>query len=181
MSKSLGAFDAGIITYNDPDFATRLEPYLAPDNDTVEALRNGRTPCLMDSIQACFLRPKLRILDELNGRKREIASIYDSIIDAGKYQKPVLRDGSEGVFRDYFVMTENREAIMRQLLAQGIETKSRYTTPIPLLKTFAHLERTAAEFPTAVRAAQEVICLPTHLNLSNEDIRRVAHSLNSIK
>lgn len=181
MSKNLGAFSsAGAITFNADQLREKLLKYVQPDNDTVEALNSGRTPCEMDAIQACFLIPKLKILDKMNDRKREIAKLYDEFITNPSFEKPVLNDKSISVYRDYFIMCKDREKVFKTLLSQGIGSKIRYKKPLHLTNTFKYLGHKESDFPVAEKVAKEVLCLPTHLGLSDEDIIKICSILNKI-
>lgn len=182
MSKNIGGIgNSGAITLNDSYHKKKIINYLNPDNNTKEVLMSLRTPCEMDAVHACFLLPKLKILDKLNNRKKEMASIYDKNVKNDIFKKPVLNNKAEGVYRDYFIVGKNRQKVMQYLLSKGIETKARYKIALHLTKTFAYLGYKKGDFPNAEMAAEEIICLPTHMGLSNKEIKYICSVINEIK
>lgn len=182
MSKNLGAFSsAGAITFNTLGLREKLAKYIAPDNNTIDVLMSGRTPCEMDAIHACFLIPKLKVLDSLNKRKREIANLYDQNIINPMFKKPILNNKSTGVYRDYFIMCKDRDSVMDKLRTSGIGTKVRYKVPLHLTKTFSYLGYKIGDFEVAERVVEEIICLPTYIGLSDDDIIRICSEINKTK
>lgn len=182
MSKSMGGIgNTGAMTLNNPDLKQKIMNYIDPDNNTKEVLFSLRTPCDMDAIHTCFLLPKIEILDKLNDRKREMADLYNKYLKNSPFTKPTLNDKAEGVYRDYYIVGKNRKHIMEFLLSKGIETKARYKIALHLTKTFEYLGHKKGDFPNAERAAEELICLPTHIGISDEDIKYICSVINEIK
>jgi dTDP-4-amino-4,6-dideoxygalactose transaminase len=181
MSKNLGALGrAGAVTYSDPSLRDVMLRYLNPDNNTVEVLQSGRTPCDMDAVQACFLIPKLKILDNLNARKSEMAKAYERGIDNAFFVKPIINENGTSVFRDYFVFCDDRLHAMQILADKGIESKARYKIPLHLTETYAHLGYKEGDFPVAEKAAKSLLCLPTHLGIKDQDIEYICSVMNGI-
>lgn len=181
MSKNIGGIgNTGAITLNDTLLKDKIRKYINPDNNSEEVLSSIRTPCEMDAIHACFLLPKIKIIDKLNKRKKEMANLYNKTIKNNYFMKPTINKKGKGVYRDYYVMCKNREQIMKNLLSKGIETKARYKIPLHLTKTFNYLGYKKGDFPIAEKAAEEVICLPTHMGITNDNIKHICSVLNNI-
>ena len=182
MSKNIGGIgNAGAITLHDITQRNKIKKCINPDNNSKKVLGSNRTPCEMDAIHACFLLPKLNVLDKINKRKREMAELYHDNIKNPICTKPLLNNKGSGVYRDYYVMIKEREKIIKILLSKGIETKARYKIPLHLTNTYKYLGYKKGDFPIAERAAKEVLCLPTHMNISNEDIQYICKIINNIK
>lgn len=172
ISKNLGGIgDAGVITLNDEMPYRQIQEFLLPDPETKSALHSRRTPCAMDAIQAAIVVKKLAFLDALNERKRQIASQYDAFISDPDIKKPVVLAGTTPVYRDYFVLVDDRDALKAHLLKEGVETKPGYR-PLHLSKMF---EDFRGKKPLAVSEtiAEKVLLLPSFGRLTEGQIKGV--------
>lgn len=70
---------------------------------------------------------------------------------------------------------------MQILADQGIESKARYKIPLHLTKTYAYLGYNEGDFPIAERAAKNLLCLPTHLGITDSDIGYICSVMNRIR
>ncbi|MBF0504777.1 MAG: DegT/DnrJ/EryC1/StrS family aminotransferase [Candidatus Omnitrophica bacterium] len=180
-SKNLGGIgDAGFIALNDKDLCRKIEQFLTPESPTQTALEGRRTPCTMDAIQAAIIQKKLAILDMVNDQKREIASRYDTFIVSGTIKKAVPMKDSRPVYRDYFILAKNRDALRDRLLKQGIETKPGYV-PLHLSKPFDRFYGHRQKLPVSETIAGQVLLLPSFFGLSDGQLKRVCAVLRGIK
>lgn len=176
-SKNLGGIgDAGFIALNDERMYRTIEPLLNPDSLTPSALESRRTPCTMDAIQAAIIQKKLAFLDIVNERKRQIAGQYDAFIVDPDIKKPVPMAGTSPVYRDYFILVDDRDALKARLLREGIETKLGYV-PLHLSKTFERLGGYRKEFPVSEMLADRVLLLPSFFGMSDSQVSRVCAAL----
>jgi dTDP-4-amino-4,6-dideoxygalactose transaminase len=172
-SKNLGGIgDAGFIALNDEDLYRKIQGLLVPDSGTKAALETRRTPCTMDAIQAAIVQKKLAFLDIVNKRKREIASQYDSFIVDSDIMKPVALQGTYPVYRDYFILVDDRDALKACLLKEGIETKLGYT-PLHLSKTFESFWGSKINFPVSETIAGRVLLLPSFWGMTDSQLKHV--------
>ena len=181
-SKNLGCYgDGGAIFTNDDDLAHTIRGivnhgmYKRYHHDVVGV--NSR----LDSIQAAVLRAKLPKLDEYNTKRRVAARKYN---DAFKGQKniivPKTTNGCEGicpscdchVFHQYTLKITNgkRDALVKHLNDNAIPCGVYY--PIPLHKQKAYLDKRyiEANFVVTNQLIEEVISLPMHTELDDEQI-----------
>jgi len=181
-SKNLGCYgDGGAIFTNDDDLAHTIRGivnhgmYKRYHHDVVGV--NSR----LDSIQAAVLRAKLPKLDEYNTKRRAAARKYN---DAFKGQKniivPKTTNGCEDicascdchVFHQYTLKITNgkRDALVKHLNDNDIPCGVYY--PIPLHKQKAYLDKRyiEANFVVTNQLIEEVISLPMHTELDDEQI-----------
>lgn len=181
-SKNLGCYgDGGAIFTNDDDLAHTIRGivnhgmYKRYHHDVVGV--NSR----LDSIQAAVLRAKLPKLDEYNTKRRAAARKYN---DSFKGQKniivPKTTNGCEGicascdchVFHQYTLKITNgkRDALVKHLNDNAIPCGVYY--PIPLHKQKAYLDKRyiEANFVVTNQLIEEVISLPMHTELDDEQI-----------
>ena len=178
-SKTLGGTgDAGIITLDNEEICQKIRQLMVPDNNSKDILLSKRTPCDIDAIQAAIIRVKLPYLDKFNKRKNEIAALYDSFLDNTKIKNITPCENSYPVYRDYCIKTINLEKLNKFLFDNGIKTKARYKIPLHLTETFSYLGYKVNDCPIAEKAAKEVLCLPSFIGITNEEIKSVCECIN---
>lgn len=176
-SKNLGALgDGGAVTANDPDLAnmiSKLRNYGSSSkyvNDVVGY--NSR----LDELQAAFLLAKLPFLNEQNEKRREIAKKYLSEIENPKIQLPFWDGGKNHVFHLFVVRMTNREEFCDFLKSKEIGFLIHY--PIPPHKQKALAEFSGLNFPITEKIHEEVVSIPLHPEMTDEEVDCVIHSLN---
>lgn len=181
-SKNLGCYgDGGAIFTNDDDLAHTIRGivnhgmYKRYHHDVVGV--NSR----LDSIQAAVLRAKLPKLDEYNAKRRAAAIKYnEAFAEQENIIIPKTVNGCEGicancdchVFHQYTLKITNgkRAALVEYLNENGIPCGVYY--PIPLHKQKAYVDKRyiEANFQITNQIIKEVISLPMHTELDNEQI-----------
>ncbi len=181
-SKNLGCYgDGGAIFTNDDDLAHTIRGmvnhgmYKRYHHDVVGV--NSR----LDSIQAAVLRAKLPNLDEYNRKRREAAQKYSSALKNHEHiLVPKTVNGCDGicdtcdchVFHQYTlrILNGKRDELVQHLNDNGIPCGVYY--PIPLHKQKAYVDEryNEADFPVTNLLVKEVISLPMHTELDNEQI-----------
>jgi len=179
-SKNLGCYgDGGAIFTNDDDLAHIIRGivnhgmYKRYHHDVVGV--NSR----LDSIQAAVLDAKLPHLNNYNKARRRAAVKYnEAFANHAKIIIPKTENGelSEDynyhVFHQYTLKIKgtDRDALAKHLNEQGIPCGVYY--PIPLHKQKAYLDSRYKEenFRVTNQLVQEVISLPMHTELDDEQI-----------
>ena len=181
-SKNLGCYgDGGAIFTNDDDLANTLRGvvnhgmYVRYHHDVVGV--NSR----LDSLQAVVLRAKLPLLDDYNNKRKEAAFKYN---EAFKGQEHILTpvvvgDPSSHVYHQYTLRITNgkRDDLVNFLGEHNIPCGVYY--PIPLHKQKAYLDSRYREedFPVTNLLVQEVISLPMHTELDDEQITFITQKI----
>jgi dTDP-4-amino-4,6-dideoxygalactose transaminase len=143
----------------------------------------------LDSIQAAVLSAKLPKLDAYNRARQNAARTYTTILKSvPQLVTPKISNGCEGgicdscdchVFHQYTlrVLGGQRDALVAHLQEQGIPCGVYY--PIPLHKQKAYLDKryNEADFPVTNTLVQEVIALPMHTELDNEQIEYITSTI----
>ncbi len=188
-SKNLGCYgDGGAIFTNDDDLAHTLRGivnhgmYERYHHDVVGV--NSR----LDSIQAAVLRAKLPKLDAYNNKRRDAARSYSKAFQGQEnIRVPKTVNGCEGicdtcdchVFHQYTlrIMNGQRDTLVQHLGLKGIPCGVYY--PIPLHRQKAYLDERYKEsdFPVTNQLVKEVISLPMHTELDEEQIDYIAQTI----
>lgn len=184
-SKNLGCYgDGGAIFTNDDQLAHTLRGivnhgmYERYHHDVVGV--NSR----LDSIQAAVLRVKLPKLDGYCEARRNTARAYSKAFEGQEHiVAPKTINGCEGicdvcdchVFHQYTLKITNgkRDELAQYLAKKEIPFGIYY--PIPLHKQKAYLDERYKEedFPVTNQLVKEVISLPMHTELDDEQINYI--------
>ncbi|MBZ4036904.1 DegT/DnrJ/EryC1/StrS family aminotransferase [Flavobacterium sp. 17A] len=181
-SKNLGCYgDGGAIFTNDDKLAHVIRGivnhgmYERYHHDVVGV--NSR----LDSIQAGVLNAKLPLLDEYNQARRLAATKYNAAF-AGN-AKIITPDfdanQNDHVFHQYVlrIVDADRNALMQHLLDKGIPCAIYYPIPLHSQKAYLDPRYKEEQFPVTNQLVQEVIALPMHTELDDEQIKFITDSV----
>jgi dTDP-4-amino-4,6-dideoxygalactose transaminase len=188
-SKNLGCYgDGGAIFTNDDDLAHTIRGivnhgmYRRYYHDVVGV--NSR----LDSIQATVLRAKLPLLDTYCEQRRAAARKYSKAFEAQEHiVVPKTVNGCTGicdscdchVFHQYTLKITNgkRDALVDHLAKKEIPCGVYYPVPLHLQKAYQDKRYEETDFPVTDQLVQEVISLPMHTELDDEQIGYIAKTV----
>jgi perosamine synthetase len=122
----------------------------------------------MNEISAVIGIEQLKHLDENNKRRYEIAQRYSESLEM--YKMPLISGCS---YHMYWIRVKNREKFRNRLAEDGIETGTHYI-PIDQLSYY-----NKHNLPNTDRVGMEIVTLPIHANMSEDDVVRVIRSANA--
>ncbi len=181
-SKNLGCYgDGGAIFTNDDALAHKIRGivnhgmYVRYHHDVVGV--NSR----LDSIQAAVLNAKLPLLDTYNKERQNVARKYSAALEGNKnIVAPSICDICDcHVFHQYTlrIIDADRNALMEHLLAKGIPCAIYYPIPLHLQKAYLDVRYKEEDFPVTNQLVKEVISLPMHTELDDEQIKFITDSV----
>lgn len=179
-SKNLGAFgDGGAIVTNDDELA-----------DQVRVLRNYGSRkkyynevkgvnSRLDTLQAAFLRVKLKWLDEWNDRRRAIARQYfEELSGTADLQLPGVAAGADPVWHLFVIHHPQRDRLQQRLNEAGIGTLIHYPLPPHLSQAYADAGFMRGDFPITEKLAEKTLSLPVGPHL---DVTSIACVINAVR
>jgi perosamine synthetase len=119
--------------------------------------------------------PQARRIGELLAERTRIAAGYTERLRDLPVLLPRADDGDVHGWQAYVVQVDDRDRILAELRAQGIEAQIG-TYSLPLLGAY----RDQGEFPGARRVFERALALPFHTRLTDGDLDRVAQALRSL-
>lgn len=125
---------------------------------------NGR----FDTIQAAVLLAKLPYFPQEVEDRQRIGARYSMLLK-DSCVVPVVAPGNTHVYAQYTIRVPNRDLLGQELQTQGIPTAVYYPKCIHEQPVFAYLGYGPGSFPESERAAREVISLPMHPWLTEEE------------
>jgi dTDP-4-amino-4,6-dideoxygalactose transaminase len=179
--KNLGAYgDAGAVLTDDDDLAERVRLMGAHGSPAKYQHTQFGFNSRLDTLQAVVLRAKLRLLQRWNAQRQIAAAIYDQLL-AGVpgIRLPSVVAGNEHVWHLYVVRVDRRDAVLRELSAEGVGAGVHYPTPVHLTPSMAGFGRGPGSCPVAERAAAEVLSLPMFPGITGHQQERVVQALAS--
>jgi UDP-N-acetyl-3-dehydro-alpha-D-glucosamine 3-aminotranferase len=174
-TKNLGApGDGGLVTTTHARVAERLRALRAHGSRQAHVHESIGTNSRLDELHAAVLRVKLPHLGAWNDRRRATAARYRAAI-GGELVAPVELDGARHVYHHFTVRTPRRAELVARLDAAGISSAVYYPRAVHEQPAYARWAR--GPLPEAERAAAEVLSLPVHPWLTEDEIARVAAAL----
>ena len=193
-TKNMTTGEGGMVTTNDPAIAER-----------VRLLRNHGQEARyyqialgynlrMTELQAALGIAQIEKLEHFTQRRIANATYLTNNLQ-GIVQTPVERPGYRHVYHQYTIkIPSKRNEFMTELRARGIDTTIHYPIPIHqqpfyrrkpcLFRVLSPGKRTAvkghnptAHLPVTESAAQQVLSLPVHPALSQEDLSTIAREV----
>jgi dTDP-4-amino-4,6-dideoxygalactose transaminase len=180
-SKNLGCYgDGGAIFTNDDELAKQLR-VIVNHGMTVRYYHdyigvNSR----LDSIQAAILKVKLARLDEYAARRRDAANYYDEAFSSEpKLKVPVRYAKSNHVFHQYTLVTTDvdRKGLIEYLASMEVPAMIYYPVPLHMQKAYLDPRYTKGDFPVTEHLAANVISLPMHTELDEEQLAYICHGV----
>lgn len=173
-SKPLGCYgDGGAVFTDDDNLAAVIRQIARHGQDRrYHHIRVGVNSRL-DTLQAAILLPKLAILEEEIGLRGRVAAVYAQELDKASIAAPFIESHNISAYAQYTVRVKNRDAVQTALKAAGIPTAVHY--PIPLNKQPA--VASDAVLPVGDWVAEEVLSLPMHPYMTEEQVRQVVGAL----
>jgi len=180
FSKNLSALgEAGIILSRHPGYIEAIQKLrVHGQTDRYSHSLIGYN-ARMDELQAVVLRLKLKKLDEWNRRRKRAARMYDERLADLPLLLPARPDGMESVYHLYVIRTPERDRLIEYLKQRRIGVGIHYPLPCHLQPALSFLGVHAGSLPVTERMAKEVLTLPMHPHLTDEDIGYVTESIRS--
>ncbi|WP_433476230.1 DegT/DnrJ/EryC1/StrS family aminotransferase [Spirillospora sp. CA-142024] len=177
-TKNMHALEGGMITTADAETARTLR--LLRNQGMEQRYANeivGANMRLTD-VAAAIGREQLKRLGGWTERRRANAEFLDAKITAAV--TPPAAPGARHVYHQYTVRVEERAAVQRYLDERQIGNAVYYPTPVHRLMPYLKDGRPDPrwDLPETERAAAEVLSLPVHPTLTEDELARVADGVN---
>ena len=180
-SKNLGCYgDGGAIFTNDDDLAHKMRGicnhgmYQRYYHDEIGV--NSR----LDSMQAAILRVKLPHLDAYNKARRKAADFYnEAFYELPEVLTPLKAEDTTHVYHQYTLRITNgkRDELKEFLESKGVPAMIYYPVPLRKQKAYDTGNYNDADFPNTNKLIEEVISLPMHTELDEEQLEFIKQSV----
>jgi dTDP-4-amino-4,6-dideoxygalactose transaminase len=173
-SKNLGCYgDGGAIFTNDDQLAEKARMVVNHGMKVRYYHDEIGVNSRLDSIQAAVLSTKLKHLNAYGNARRLAAWHYDEAFRSIEAIKiPKRMENSCHVFHQYTMRITNgqRDELQKYLTEAGIPAMIYYPVPLHQQKAYRDERYADGAFPVAEQLAKEVISLPMHTELDQEQL-----------
>ncbi|MBI4417981.1 MAG: DegT/DnrJ/EryC1/StrS family aminotransferase [Ignavibacteriales bacterium] len=180
-SKNLGAFgDAGMIVTNDDSLAERLRMIIVHGSKVRYQHEILGVNSRLDTIQAAVLKVKLKYLDQWCEARRAAAQKYNALLSGSDITVPFEAPYGRHVFHQYTIRLGQRDAAVEALVRANIPYAIYYPIPLHLQPAFRRPGVGEGSFPVTELVCHEVLSLPMHTELSNEQQSAIVSVVRSV-
>jgi dTDP-4-amino-4,6-dideoxygalactose transaminase len=179
-AKNLGAFgDAGMVTTNDAALDRQIR--LLRDHGRTTKYEHAviGQNARLDNLQAAVLAIQARHLEDWNGARRQVARWYGDYLHGTGLVLPQPPAYAESVYHLYVVRCADRDGLRQHLEQHGVATGIHYPIPIHQQPACRHVAMVRGALPVTERVSNEILSLPMHPFLSEDDVRYVAEAVKS--
>ena len=179
-SKNLGCYgDAGATVTNDAQIMEKIRVFARYGQTSAHFHTEIGHNARMDTIQAAILLVKLGYLEQWTSRRREIAQLYNEKLAKLPVIVPGKAQNAQSVHHIYPIQVDNRDAILKELLANGVQAQVHYPTPVHLQPCYSHLEYEIGSFPIAEQFMSRTLSLPIYPELTERQVSFVVDALSN--
>lgn len=128
----------------------------------------------MDTVQAAILLCRLRRVDDLIQKRRQIARWYQERL-ADVVTVPVDADDTRDVYYTYTIQADRRDELKAYLEICGVETKIQH--PILMPQQPAYSQAAKGEWANAQKLVSRILCIPVHEKLGLPEVEQVSRCI----
>jgi UDP-2-acetamido-2-deoxy-ribo-hexuluronate aminotransferase len=168
-SKNLGAFgDGGMMVTSDDALAERMRMVAAHGSKVRYYHEILGVNSRLDTLQAAILLVKAKHLDAWNAERRRAAARYTALLAGTPAVTPFIAPDREHIYHQYTMRVPGRDELAAWMKERGVPYAVYYPVPLHLQDAFAMSGNKAGDFPETELATREVLSLPMHTELTEE-------------
>lgn len=179
-TKNVCTGEGGVVTTDDPDVAERcrvLRHHGLRARDTCEVLSLNHR---MTDLEAAVGLVQMGKLSHITEKRQENAAALSLRIRNPRVVLPTVRPCTRHVFHQYTVrIPEERDRAAERLRSAGVDVGVFYSIPIHLQPLYRRLGLSPG-LPKTEEAAGQVLSLPVHPWLTEQDLDKIAEEMNRI-
>ena len=137
----------------------------------------------MTNIHAAIGRAQLPKLESFNERRIANAAYLSAHLPTDKVQVPQVQPGTRHVFHQYTVRILpplDRDEVRKKLAELGVGTEVYYPVPVHRQQLYLDMGYGNQSFPESERAAGQVLSLPVHPGVTQEDLETIVEAVKAL-
>lgn len=177
-TKNMTTGEGGMLTTADPAVARRARLLVDPRGETEYAYEVVGFNFRMTEMAGAMGLVQLSALEERNQQRRENARrLTEGLRGIPWLSPPVEPDGCRHVYHQYTVrVQQTRDALISHMAGAGIGVRVYYPSLVTQTPAYRRLGLDGT-YPNATRATGEVLSLPVHPGLSEDDLDRIVSAV----
>jgi dTDP-4-amino-4,6-dideoxygalactose transaminase len=189
-TKNMMSAEGGLVTSNNEDFIEKVKSFRHHGQS-----HKGRYNYTgfgynyrMTDIHAVIALNQLEKLEEFNTARQRNAKLYNEYLnEIGGITTPYIPKGYKHVYHQYTIKINykifghSREELISKLNSNDIFPAIFYPQPLHLIPTFRRDGFEEGDFPIAEKISSEVLSLPVHPGIKENDIEKVYKVIKNLK
>lgn len=182
-SKNLGGFgDGGMVTTQDEAFAKKLSALRVHGAAKKYFHEWVGINSRLDTLQAAVLRVKLQYLDAETAGRNKNADRYRANLGAAGLPIVLAQPAAyqtRHVYNQFVIRSTKRDQLKAYLQENGVGSEIYYPLSLHQQVCFRDLGYRDGDFPQSEKAASEVLALPVHSALAEQDVDYVCQLIRT--
>ncbi|GGU41417.1 DegT/DnrJ/EryC1/StrS family aminotransferase [Streptomyces lavendofoliae] len=184
-TKNMHSLEGGMISTADAEIARTLRLLRNQGMEQRYANEIVGANMRMTDVAAAVGRVQLAKLHGWTETRIANAAYLSEHITAPNVVTPIVAEGARHIYHQYTIRVRggDRDAAMAKLTEAGIGNAVYYPTPIHRLKPYWEPDQKAGrnwDLPETEKAAAEVVSLPVHPSLTQNDLERIVTAVNAL-
>ena len=180
-SKNLGCYgDGGAMMTQDADLSERLRAICKHGSKEKYHHQLVGLNSRLDTLQAAILMAKLPHLDDFIAARGFAAQYYyEALKGLDWIELPVIKENTTHTFHQFTLRVKEgrRDALKQYLAAKSIPSMIYYPVPAHLQPAYQYLNYKEGDFPVAEQLCREVLSLPMHTELSENQLQYICKTI----
>ncbi len=179
-TKNMTTGEGGMLTTSDPDVARKARLFVDPRGEAEYAYEVVGFNYRMTEMAGAMGTIQLAALEDRNRQRRENARrLSDGLRGLPWLDLPEEPEGMRHVYNQYTVrVRRGRDALIAHLAGAGIGARVYYPSLVTQTPAYRRLGLDGT-YPNALRLVGEVLSLPVHPSLSEDDLARVISAVRA--
>jgi perosamine synthetase len=182
-TKNITTGEGGMVTTNDDGIADRARLIRSHGMRIRYYHESLGFNFRMTNIHAAIGLAQMPKLNGFNERRIANAAYLSEHLPSDRVRVPTVRPGTRHVFHQYTVRVQpplNRDTVREKLAIAGVGTEVYYPVPVHKQQVYMSMGYGSQSFPEAERASKEVLSLPVHPGLTQQDLETIVAAVRSL-
>lgn len=132
----------------------------------------------LDTLQAGIMLAKFKHFEDECNKRKKIGAKYSEMLKGTEVITPYLAPYTDrSVYAQYSIRVKNRDAVIAKLNDKKIPTAVHYPVPLHMQPGYKFLGCKEGDYPISEMISKEIMSLPMHPFLSDEDMNTVVKAV----
>ena len=188
-TKNITCGEGGMLTTNNKEYAEQAKLFRQHGRSSMteyEYIKLGYNYRMAD-ICAAILLEQLKKIDLITKKRIENANcLIKGLKEIKGIKVPVVEESNKHVFHQFTIKVEedfklSRDELINYLKEKGINTAIYYPKPLHLCEHFRKLGYKEGDFPIAEKISKQVLSLPVHPHLTEEQLNTIINAFKEVQ
>lgn len=172
--------EGGMITSAHPETGARIKSIVDHGRDGSLQSQEVGTNMRMSEVFASIGRKQLMHLDSWLTKRRSIATKFSDVLDANAHlHAPSIRPNSKHAWHQFCIQTTSAKQFIEHMNKHDIDSRLIYPTPCHHHPVYADHPQSKEVFSTTQRLCRELVAIPVHHGLTEDEIERILEAIQS--